>query len=250
MELYQSAFLSIQQENDTLVQTWSEQQLDVEDYKRELGTFMELFRKAKPSKLVWDTRKCQLVIPQGIEAWMGERVLIPIYQKGIRELVFAIPESMPVHLSVVKSLEKAQQLVQARYFSDFDEARDYSERQRSQARSATEASFECAHDAPNNALDIRLKLGVNDLPHFLHSMKQLEADRTFIEQHRERYATLTLREIQVLKLIARGNTNKQIAAQLFIEDSSIKTHRKNIKRKLGIASNFDLYQYARCFQLL
>ena len=77
MELYQSAFLSIQQENDTLVQTWSEQQLDVEDYKRELGTFMELFRKAKPSKLVWDTRKCQLVIPHDIEAWMGEQVLIP-----------------------------------------------------------------------------------------------------------------------------------------------------------------------------
>jgi DNA-binding NarL/FixJ family response regulator len=45
--------------------------------------------------------------------------------------------------------------------------------------------------------------------------------------------TLTPAEIAVLRLIAAGNANKQIAAQLFITEDTVKSRVKNILAKLG-----------------
>jgi DNA-binding NarL/FixJ family response regulator len=45
---------------------------------------------------------------------------------------------------------------------------------------------------------------------------------------------LTAREIAVLRLIALGNANKEIAAQLRISDETVKSHVTNIFEKLGV----------------
>jgi DNA-binding NarL/FixJ family response regulator len=45
---------------------------------------------------------------------------------------------------------------------------------------------------------------------------------------------LTAREIAVLRLIALGNANKEIAAQLRISDETVKSHVTNILEKLGV----------------
>jgi DNA-binding NarL/FixJ family response regulator len=44
---------------------------------------------------------------------------------------------------------------------------------------------------------------------------------------------LTAREIDVLRLIASGNANKEIAAQLSITEETVKGYVKNILAKLG-----------------
>ena len=44
---------------------------------------------------------------------------------------------------------------------------------------------------------------------------------------------LTKREVQVLQLVARGNRNKEVAAQLSIADETVRMHMKNILGKLG-----------------
>ena len=46
-------------------------------------------------------------------------------------------------------------------------------------------------------------------------------------------SSLTAREISVLKLIAGGNANKEIAAQLSVTEESVKGYVKNILAKLG-----------------
>ena len=55
---------------------------------------------------------------------------------------------------------------------------------------------------------------------------------------------LTLRESEVLKLIASGLKNKQIAQELFISIKTVETHRTNIMQKLDIHSTASLVQYA------
>jgi DNA-binding NarL/FixJ family response regulator len=44
---------------------------------------------------------------------------------------------------------------------------------------------------------------------------------------------LTSREIDVVRLVAKGNANKEIAAQLFIAEETVKSHIRNILAKLG-----------------
>jgi len=58
-----------------------------------------------------------------------------------------------------------------------------------------------------------------------------ELDR--VKERDERAATLTAREIEVLQLLAFGNTNSDIADQLFISPDTVKTHIEHIFEKLG-----------------
>jgi DNA-binding NarL/FixJ family response regulator len=56
--------------------------------------------------------------------------------------------------------------------------------------------------------------------------------------------TLTIREREVLKLIAEGITNKEIADLLFISVRTVEHHRANIMRKLNIKKTANLIKYA------
>jgi DNA-binding NarL/FixJ family response regulator len=47
--------------------------------------------------------------------------------------------------------------------------------------------------------------------------------------------TLTEREVEVLRLIARGLTNRQIAQNLVVSTLTVKTHVQRIIRKLGVS---------------
>lgn len=55
---------------------------------------------------------------------------------------------------------------------------------------------------------------------------------------------LTGREQTVLLQLAQGKSNKDVAAALEISVRTVETHRKNIKRKLGISSTAGLTRYA------
>jgi DNA-binding NarL/FixJ family response regulator len=46
--------------------------------------------------------------------------------------------------------------------------------------------------------------------------------------------TLSQRELEVLALIARGSTNREAAAQLFISEATVKTHLLHVYAKLGV----------------
>ena len=54
---------------------------------------------------------------------------------------------------------------------------------------------------------------------------------------------LTAREIEVLRLIARGHTNREIAERLFLSVRTVESHRARIQRKLGRSRRSDLVDY-------
>ena len=55
---------------------------------------------------------------------------------------------------------------------------------------------------------------------------------------------LTVREREILKLLAEGYSNKQIAGMLFISPKTVETHRYRINEKLKFGSVADLVRYA------
>ncbi len=57
-------------------------------------------------------------------------------------------------------------------------------------------------------------------------------------------AHLTAREIEIIQLIEKELSNKQIAEKLFLSERTIETHRKNIFRKTNTASVIGLVKYA------
>jgi DNA-binding NarL/FixJ family response regulator len=55
---------------------------------------------------------------------------------------------------------------------------------------------------------------------------------------------LTAREIEIIGLIEKELSNKQIAEQLFLSERTVETHRKNIFRKTNTSSVIGLIKYA------
>jgi DNA-binding NarL/FixJ family response regulator len=56
----------------------------------------------------------------------------------------------------------------------------------------------------------------------------------------------TRRELEIIRLVAEGKTNKEIAARLGITISTVETHRSKIFFKLGVHSVTQLNHYAIC----
>ena len=63
-------------------------------------------------------------------------------------------------------------------------------------------------------------------------------------------ATITPREQELLQVLAEGLINRDIAARLVLEESTIRTHLRNIYRKLGVNSRLQAIQRAREIGLL
>ncbi len=57
---------------------------------------------------------------------------------------------------------------------------------------------------------------------------------------RRRFDELSERELEVLKQVVQGRMNKQIAADLNINERTVKLHRTNLTRKLGVQSVAEL----------
>jgi two-component system response regulator NreC len=63
-------------------------------------------------------------------------------------------------------------------------------------------------------------------------------------------SALTRRELDVLRLLARGNTNRQIADLLGLSIRTVENHRANLMGKLGLGSRVELVNYAEEHNLL
>jgi DNA-binding NarL/FixJ family response regulator len=56
--------------------------------------------------------------------------------------------------------------------------------------------------------------------------------------------SLSDRELQIIRFIAEGYTNSQIAAIVYLSNHTVNTHRKNIMKKLGVNNTAGIVMYA------
>jgi two-component system response regulator NreC len=70
-------------------------------------------------------------------------------------------------------------------------------------------------------------------------LSSLEAERTH-----DPYDDLTIREREVLQLVAEGFTNRQIAEMLKLSIKTVKTHRLHLMQKLDLHDRTELVKYA------
>ena len=71
------------------------------------------------------------------------------------------------------------------------------------------------------------------------TLSRLAADRSQVPVPK-----LTDRELEVLKLVAQGMTNREVADQLYIAENTVKNHVRNILEKLHLHSRMEAVMYA------
>jgi DNA-binding NarL/FixJ family response regulator len=61
---------------------------------------------------------------------------------------------------------------------------------------------------------------------------------------------LTRRELEILRLVAEGHSNSQLARMLWVTEQTVKFHLSNIYRKLGVANRTEASRWAQLHGLL
>jgi FixJ family two-component response regulator len=74
--------------------------------------------------------------------------------------------------------------------------------------------------------------------------RERRQDAGLVERLRERFASLTSRERQIMAHVVTGRLNKQIAGDLDLSEITVKVHRGHIMRKMGAKSFAELVRMA------
>ena len=80
-------------------------------------------------------------------------------------------------------------------------------------------------------------------------LKTTPDDSHFFDEFLKKYQ-LTKREVQIIRMICKEKSTKQIAIELFLSELTINTHRRNIFRKLDLKNMVGLFNFAQNNQLL
>lgn len=84
----------------------------------------------------------------------------------------------------------------------------------------------------------------------VNKLSKLLAENQFAERNHHKFELLTIREKEIIRLLAEGKSSGEISDELFISSHTVTTHRKNISRKLDISSFAELIKFANAFDLI
>jgi len=89
-----------------------------------------------------------------------------------------------------------------------------------------------------------------DLQVSLKSLNRIRNLQKFARENKRRFGSLSEREVEILTLVCQGLTNEEIARQLFRSVNTVRTHRNNIWRQLGIKSVVEAVLWGQAFDLV
>lgn len=113
---------------------------------------------------------------------------------------------------------------------------------------STVIDYDAATRSPLFSLTLALR--IHQYMPIVPKLERLVSENTFLKNNLERYTTLTKREREMLRLMALGMTPKEISGQLITAEETVRTHRRNIKRKLQVKKEVDLVYFAQAFNLV
>ena len=102
----------------------------------------------------------------------------------------------------------------------------------------------------NKNESISISLGLSEMEGPIKSISKVLDENLYIRKNMQRFGSLSKREKQILKLVAQGQSTNQIAEKLFLSPQTVKTHRKNISKKLELTRSIEWEYFAEAFNLL
>jgi len=245
MKIYKSKNISIIQRDDMLIQEWENCELTVEDFQKELKTFLSFYEKTRPKSVLWLQENFKFQIPPALYEWIENDIVKRQYETGLENLAFTVSSDMLSHLSVMSSFEKIESVIQPNFFTDRNSAENFLSKE-----VIIKNKLKYTVEKLDNIAKIEVELNFDLIPKVILELNNIEKEQRFIDENIIKVRSLTVREMGVFRLIANGYSSKEIAIKLYIETSTVDTHRKNIIKKLNIKRSIDWFFIAKAFSFL
>lgn len=245
MEIYKSQNICINQRSNMLIQQWTSNKLSVDDFRKELKTFLSFYEKIKPKSVLWLQENFRLEIPPSLYNWIENDIVKKQYESGMTNLGFTVSADMLSHLSVMASFEKVKSVVQPNFFTDRNMAINFLDRE---VKKKSNLIYKVQKQDKRSKIEIELDNKL--LPKVVSTLEKIEKEQKYIDDNLSKIKSLSHREMEIFRLIVNGYSSKEISTKLYIETSTIGSHRKNIIKKLNIKRPLDWFICAKAFDLL
>ncbi|MEO6705924.1 MAG: helix-turn-helix transcriptional regulator [Ginsengibacter sp.] len=247
MKPHQSALFTIEhRESEKLLLTrWTGKELNAETFMQEMKAYMETLEKTKAEKVIWDHTDFKFHIPDHLFEWIENTVNKPAKGHGMKKVGFIMGEDVMAQISTMESFEATNSVYAPKYFANSSKAMDWINKKQPEIINPFEKEIDLIveHNAHSETATIQMEVSLEKLPFYLKKLKDLFHDQQFAQKNYRKYMLLTAREKEILNLITKGYTNRQISERLFISLHTMATHRKNILRKLDCRKIPDLIKY-------
>lgn len=97
---------------------------------------------------------------------------------------------------------------------------------------------------------LTMTVPIDSKHHITVKVERLVQENNFLRRHHHIFAALTKREKEILRLMALGHNSAEMAAMLHISETTVSTHRRNIKSKLNVQTSYDITRFAQAFDLV
>lgn len=251
MKIYESDYLNVafEKDNDCFVQFWKKSPESFEVLKREFEIYERLYEKHRPTKTLWLQENFRLAMTLEMHLWIEKHVNIPCVGYGNKKIAFVVGKDVLVHLSVMSFFEESDSVVQPLHFATEKEARLWLNESRNHDKNNTEIKilFEGVDDEGNSI--IKIKRPSSDITNTIMSFRKLLEENNFIKTTISKYTKLTKREKEIMVIFSTGLRQQEVADRLFISVQTLRTHWKNIKKKLEIKSLAEVIRYVNAFDM-
>jgi DNA-binding CsgD family transcriptional regulator len=99
-------------------------------------------------------------------------------------------------------------------------------------------------------LTITVAMPIDAKHYFTAKIERLLEENNMLKENNTLFASMTKREKEIIRLIALGKNSADMANELHLSEETIKTHRRNIKRKLKLENHYEVLRFAQTFNLI
>jgi DNA-binding CsgD family transcriptional regulator len=240
--LFKNEIISIEynEKEDLVYSSWHRCQF-AEDFVRAIKDYKIIFNKILPSKILWNDSDFSLFITPELQKWTYDFLDKPASALNIDfQVSHILPQQLLISLPIIEMFPDGKTYYQPRFFAHEQEALNYLINQPS---SNNDLKLSVNKQENKNRAQIVLDINLDMLPEYLIEFQKLLKSRYFLVENTQKYSLLSTREKEILKLITKNCSNKEIADKLILSLETVKTHRKNIIRKLQCKSISELMSY-------
>lgn len=246
MELFSSKIASIDYFEDiNLIRTSWKKCDTAEEFMPVIREVMGFYELLLPRKTLWNQTDFSLHISPGLQKWTENTINIPSQRLNVFEKIsFVVSKDTMSQMSVMQIFDDSACDFIPRYFVDEDESMAWLTQSREERESLPVVPPTIIVDRVKDRIRLSIEVETEEFDEYIRLFDKLWKERVLSLDMAQRLMTLSSRERTVLKLLVRGKNNDFISDVLSISPHTVKTHRKNIYRKLACSRVEDLMRYS------